>query len=61
MMMAVILSALLIRVSLVCQGFPGFHQRGISIPSHVVRDEDKYKEGANEYESMRKQMWRMMR
>ena len=49
-MVAVILSALLIRVSLVCQGFPGFHQGDIRIPSHVVGDEDEYEEDADEYE-----------
>ena len=51
MMIAVILSALLIRVSLVCQGFPGFHQRhNIGILSHTIRDEEKYEVDADEYE-----------
>ena len=43
-MMVVILSALLIRVSLVCQGFPGFHQRHIGILSHEVGDEEKFED-----------------
>ena len=43
MMMAMILPALLIRVSLVCQVFPGFHRRHIGILSPVV--EDEYVEG----------------
>ena len=54
MVVAVILSALLIRVSLVCQGFPGFHQGHIGILSH--KDEDE-----RMLSSMWKQMWRMMR
>ena len=51
MMIAVILSALLIRVSLVCQGFPGFHQRHIGIRSHMVGDEEEYGVDADEYVS----------
>ena len=43
-MVAVILSALLIRVSLVCQGFPGFHQGHIGILSHMDEDENEYAE-----------------
>ena len=43
-MMVVILSALLIRVSLVYQGFPGFHQRHIRILSHEVGDEEKFED-----------------
>ena len=49
MMIAVILSVLLIRVSLVCQGFPGFHQRHIGIRSHMVGDEEEYGVDADEY------------
>ena len=51
MMIAVILSVLLIRVSLVCQGFPGFHQRHIGIRSHMVGDEEEYGVDADEYVS----------